>query len=320
MDPLSQTIALLKPQPLAWRVFEVRAPWCIRFPATDAVIFGQLIEGLADIRLAGGSRMPFEPGDFLLMAAPSLWLMQSPGISDPAITRRGSMGAGDADGIPEVDLKALIADPGLLGSGQPGAPISRFIAGAFVFAAPNADLLRGLLPPVVHIRGAETAAGRLGALLTLLGDEAMGDRPGRSLVLDRLLEIMLVESARHRSADPARAQSGLLAGLQDAKIGAALRAMHQDGQRPWTVADLARRVGLSRSAFAARFMQTVGMSPMAYLLNWRMNVAKAALVSSKKPMAEIAELAGYQSVSAFSTAFSRTNGCSPSLYAQQKAA
>jgi AraC-like DNA-binding protein len=92
--------------------------------------------------------------------------------------------------------------------------------------------------------------------------------------------------------------------------------MHGDAQRSWTVADVARAVGMSRSAFAARFADTVGLPPMDYLFNWRMTLARAALTSSKVPMVQVAEIAGYGSVSAFSTAFSRATGQSPSQYAR----
>ncbi len=296
MDPLSQVIALLKPQPLHWRVIEAHEAWSIRFPATDVVVFGQLIEGGCQIELADGTEMAFRAGDFLLMAAPSSWTMGTPGSG------------------PSIDLKSVTADPGLLHSAACNPAITRVIAGAFVFAAPNADLLTGLMPPVVHISGTDVVAGRLGVLLKLVGDEALASRPGRSLVLDRLLEIILVESLRHRPTGLTDERRGLVAALEDAQIGAALRVMHKDVRRAWTVAALARQVGMSRSSFAARFTETVGSPPIDYLLNWRINLAKAALISSKKPMSEIAELAGYQSVSAFSTAFSRTTGASPTAY------
>lgn len=296
MDPLSQVIALLKPQALDWRVIEAHAPWSLRFPSAEVVVFGQVIEGTCDVALADGSEFGVEAGDFLLMAAPRSWIVRTPGAGS------------------SVDFEAVIENPGLLLSDVTDPKITRFIAGAFVFAAPNADLLAGLMLPIVHVRGADIVAGRLGALLKLLGDEALAARPGRSLVLDRLLEIILVEALRHRPSDLPIMRQGLLAGLADTQIGAALQAMHRDTQRSWTVVDLAREVGMSRSSFAARFAQIVGSPPIDYLLTWRMTLAKSALTSSQKPMSEIAELAGYASVSAFSTAFSRAVGCSPTIY------
>jgi transcriptional regulator GlxA family with amidase domain len=188
------------------------------------------------------------------------------------------------------------------------------MAGNFKFEAANRDLISTLMLPIVHVRGNEIAAARLGALLTALGEEAIADRPGRSLVLERLLEIILIEALRYRPADTGEGRRGLLAGLADPRIGRALRIMHSDTKRPWTLVALAREVGMSRSAFAARFLQLVGVPPIEYLANWRMTLAKSALASAEAPMADIAEMAGYQSVSAFSTAFKRETGYSPTLY------
>ena len=298
MDPLSQVVSLLKPQPLYWRVIEAHDAWSIRFPTTDVVVFGQLIEGGCQVELACGSALSFRPGDFLLMAAPSSWTM-------------GTLASG-----PSMDLKSVAADPGLLLSKAAVPTVTRVVAGAFAFAAPNADLLTGIMSPVIHVRGTEIAAGRLGALLELVADEALTSRPGRSLILDRLLEIILVESLRHRPTHLDDERPGLLAALEDEQIGAALRAMHKDVRRSWTVAELARQVGMSRSSFAARFTDTVGLPPVEYLMKWRISLAKSALTESKQPISEVAELAGYQSVSAFSTAFSRTTGVSPTTYVQ----
>ena len=135
-------------------------------------------------------------------------------------------------------------------------------------------------------------------------------------MLDRLLELILIEALRYRPADIGEGRSSLLNGLADPKIGHALRVMHSDTKRPWTLVALAREVGMSRSAFASRFAQLVGVPPIEYLAKWRMTLAKSALASSEASMADIAEMAGYQSVSAFSTAFKRETGLSPTLYVQ----
>jgi len=303
MDLLSQIIGVLKPQAVAWRVIETGEPCTIRFPASDLIAFGQVLEGAGEATIPGGRRLSVAAGDFLLLAATSPWSLRTPG-----------------DG-PTVEFKTIISQPqsfrSRLGGLPPaGAPaVMRLMAGAFGFAAPNAVLLTGLMVPVIHVRAADVAAGRLGALLRLLGDEATSDRPGRALVLDRLLEIILVECFRRSRGGLAEAGTGILAGLGDARIGSALRLMHEDPRRRWTVASLARHVAMSRSAFAARFAGTVGVAPIDYLLNWRMHLAREALTGAPRPMAEIAALAGYGSVSAFSTAFRRATGRSPSRYA-----
>ncbi len=297
MDPLSQIIGLLKPQAVFWRVVEAHHAWTIRFRPTNIVVFGQIIEGACHVEREDGIRFDLEAGDFLLMAAPPHWTM-------------AAFGGGAAT----VDFGAVIDDPGLLLSPAHTGQVTRFMAGNFAFSAANRDLISTLMLPIVHVRGKEIAAARLSALLATFADEATRDRPGRSLVLDRMLELVLIEALRYRPADIGDGRSSLLAGLADRKIGNALRIMHSDPKRPWTLAALAREVGMSRSAFASRFAETVGVPPIEYLANWRMTLAKSALASSEVPMIDIAEMVGYQSVSAFSTAFKRETGLSPTLY------
>ena len=298
MDPFSQIIGLLKPQAVFWRVVETHGACTIRFRPTDVVVFGQVIEGACRVEREDCIGFDLEAGDFMLMAAPPNWTI-------------AAFGGGIA-----LDFGSVIEDPGLLLSPARTAQITRFMAGNFKFSAANRDLISTLMLPIVHIRANETEAGRLGALLTTFGEEAIADRPGRSLVLDRLLGVILIEALRYRPAEIGEGGRGLLAGLADPKIGRALRIMHADTKRPWTLAALAREVGMSRSAFASRFAQLVGVPPIEYLANWRMTLAKSALASADLPMAEIAEIAGYQSVSAFSTAFKRDTGYPPSLYAR----
>lgn len=275
----------------------VQEPWAIRFPAVEAVVFGQMIEGTCTLE-RGEIRLELQPGDFMMMARPPEWTMRSGPEVEP------------------LGLKALFADPNALQRGDPARPGARFLAGHFLFAEPNADQMADLLSPIVHVRAADVAAQRLGRLLSLLDEEATADRPGRSLALDRLLEVILVESLRHRAGQMESMRPGLLAGLADPRISRALRALHREPSRSWTVAQLAQEAHMSRAGFAARFTMIVGDSPIGYLSTWRMSLAKAALVSTTCPMIEVAKMAGYGSVSAFSTAFNRAAGMSPTVYRQ----
>src|SRR5690606_17956549 len=137
---------------------------------------------------------------------------------------------------------------------------------------------------------------------------------GRDLVLTRLVEVLLIEALR---ATPAKdAPPGLLRGLADAQLAPAIRQMHRQLARPWTVAQLAKAAGLSRSAFFERFARTVGLPPMEYLLAWRMSVARDLLRRQGLGVAEVAERVGYASASTFSTAFSRHVGQPPGRYAR----
>jgi AraC-like DNA-binding protein len=300
MDPFSQIIGLLKPQAVFWRVVEAHNAWTIGFRPTNVVVFGQIIEGNCRVEREDGISFDLAAGDFMLMAAPPNWTISA-------------FGGGIA-----VDFRAVVENPGLLLSPEHttacSSKVTRFMAGNFKFEAANRDLISTLMLPIVHVCANEIAAARLGALLATFGDEAIADRPGRSLVLDRLLGVILIEALRYRPADIGDSRRGLLAGLADPKIGRALRIIHSDTKRAWTLAALAREVGMSRSAFASRFVQLVGVPPIEYLANWRMTLAKSALASADVPMADVAEMAGYQSVSAFSTAFKRETGYSPTLY------
>ena len=300
MDPFSQILSLLKPQAVFWTVIEAHNDWTIRFNPSQIVVFGQLIEGRCRIDRDDGRGFDTDTGDVMLMPLPPPWTM--------------SGGAGG----PPVDFKAVIDAPAVLhAAGQPRT-VTRLMAGNFEFDAANADLVAKLMAPIVHVRASEVSAGRLGSLLRLLGDEATAARPGRSLILGRLLEALLVEALRSDAGALADNGRGLMAGLADARLGRALAAMHADASKPWTVAALAREAGMSRSAFAAAFAQTLGLPPMDYLANWRMTLAREALLGGKRSMADIAELAGYQSVSAFSTAFRRVHGCSPTGYVERQ--
>ncbi|NHN89522.1 AraC family transcriptional regulator [Acetobacter conturbans] len=296
MDPLSQTIAALRPQVLTWRVLELHTPWAIRFPSADLICFGQILQGSATGQYGDGTIIDVEAGDFLLLPFPSTWVMRSEGEAHP------------------TDFRSLISEPSHELCSTPAPVVTRLITGAFVFGHPSNEMRDSLFSRVVHIRGEDVEARRIGSVLKLLGEEAEADRPGRSLVLERLLEIMLVEVLRYRGQYSTDNQSGLLAGLEDPRIGAALRLIHAHADKSWTVQMLAREVGMSRSAFARDFMQRVGVAPITYLMNWRMNIAKSALKASDETVVEIAERIGYQSVSAFSSAFTRMTGMAPTVY------
>jgi AraC-like DNA-binding protein len=253
-----------------------------------------MLEGLCQVQREDNVEFILNAGDFMLMASPPHWTMSAGSGAEP------------------LDFKAVVENPRLLQASEGDRSVTRFFAGSFTFAPANRDLIATLMRPIVRVPGHEAAANRFGSLLNALGDEALADRPGRSIVLDRLLEVVLVEALRFCPPDREN-ERGLMAGLMDPKIGRALRVMHAETKRPWTLASLAREIGMSRSAFAARFLQIVGIPPIEYLANWRMTVAKDALASAL-PMSEVAEMAGFQSVSAFSTAFKRQTGYPPTVY------
>jgi AraC-like DNA-binding protein len=205
----------------------------------------------------------------------------------------------------------IAAIPGGARVGDPqGAVDVRMLVGNCVLGSPDAALLVPLLPQWVHVRGEP----RLSMLVQLLGDETRTNRPAREIVMARLLEVLLIEALR--STASTAASPGLVRGLSDPKLALALRLMHAQTASHWSVAQLAREAGMSRSAFFDRFNRTVGITPMDYLQTWRMAIAKQLLKKRELAIADIAERVGYSSVSAFGVAFTRQIGVPPGRYAK----
>jgi AraC-like DNA-binding protein len=254
------------------------------------------MEGRCLLAIDGQKKITLEAGDFLFLP------------TTPAFTLSGFE---SVTPVP-MDPRAAAGRAGEVRHGSRGrAPDVRMLGGYFAFDSPDAALLVTLLPALVHIRGLE----RLSVLVQLISEESREQRSGRELVLARLVEVLLIESLRATPGDTA--QPGLLRGLADPKIAVAIRQMHNAPSRAWTIVELARKAGLSRSAFFDRFIGAVGMPPMEYLLAWRMALAKGLLRRPELGLEEIAERVGYGSASAFSTAFSRHVGQAPSRYARQ---
>ncbi|SOZ40024.1 AraC family transcriptional regulator (fragment) (plasmid) [Cupriavidus neocaledonicus] len=193
---------------------------------------------------------------------------------------------------------------------QTGQPDMRSLGGSFLFDCADPGLLVSLLPEVVHLQGST----RLSQLVQMVGEESADEKPGNEFMCSRLVEMLLVEAMR--STTSGSAPPGLLRGLGDERLAAALKQMHAHIDRSWSVAQLAKIAALSRSSFFERFTRTVGVAPMEYLLSWRMEIAKELLRRDGLSVSEIAERIGYGSTSAFSVAFTRHVGQPPSHYAR----
>ncbi|WP_428679599.1 AraC family transcriptional regulator [Reyranella sp.] len=305
MDPLGQTVALLRPKALLWKQMQANGNWTVRFPASTGVVFCFVASGHCEFGVEGEPPRALEQGDFLLLSRPPSWrLARETDAARPTVVvdytpRAGgperARFVGDASRPPEVEI----------------------LGGRFTFDPTNADLLTGLVPRRAEILSHNPTGPRLHHLLALIRDESSSERAGQALVLERLLEVLLVEAIRQAPAPGVVAEPGLLTGLGDPQLAKALNAMHGDLRRPWTVERAARVAGLSRSAFAERFTAVVGLSPMDYLLRLRMALAKDRLRFGGARLAEVATACGYRSVSAFSTAFRRVVGIAPGAFASR---
>ena len=172
-----------------------------------------------------------------------------------------------------------------------------------------------MLPPIVHIRKESDKAAMRWSLERMM-EELRERQPGSFLVAQQIAYMMLVQALRLHLAEGLRGGVGWLFALADKQMSAAISSMHDDPAHRWTVEELATRAGMSRSTFALKFKETVGTSPMEYLTRWRMLLAGDRLVNSKDPISVIALSLGYESESAFSTAFKRVMGCSPRQYSR----
>ncbi|GLQ12414.1 transcriptional regulator [Devosia yakushimensis] len=298
-DPLAQIVGLLQPGAPFSKCVTGSGPWRVRRTQSPNPYYVAVLKGSLRFGDKQSDEVVVNAGDFILIPSAQDFMMWSEvpsterdEVINPVILPGGGYRVGSIDG--PVDMRALV--------------------GYCVFQSDDAILLSSLLPEVVVVRGEH----RLAMLMQLLGEEAVGSKPGREVVLQHLLEVLLIEALR--SSVELGDAPGLLRGLSDDRLAMAIRGMHARPDRGWTVAELAREAALSRSGFHDRFHNAVGMAPMEYLTAWRLALAKNLLRREKATVSEIARQVGYRSASAFSVAFTRDVGLSPVRYAREAAA
>ncbi|MFT3986258.1 cupin domain-containing protein [Aestuariivirga sp.] len=302
IDPLSSIIELLRPQTVFTKGISGAGRWSVRYSDFGHPSFAIILEGSCRLTVDGQDEFHLQAGDFVLLP------------TTPGFTMNGGEPASPAIKPTPIDVSAAArAQEDVRHGDQQGPPEVRIQGGYFAFGGDEPGVLLSLLPAVIHVRGEE----RLSALMRLVGSEADDEKSGRDFVLSRLAELILVEALR--SQQTLAAPAGLMRGLSDPRLAAALKLMHNDAARAWTMADLAKEAALSRSVFFERFSSYVGLPPMEYLLAWRMAVAKDLLRRTDLDVSQVAERVGYGSASAFSTAFSRHVGQPPGRYARSNA-
>jgi AraC-like DNA-binding protein len=294
IDPLAEVVTLLQPSLLFSKTLAGAGQWRIKPPGTILPFYAVILDGGCRLTVAGRAPIHGEAGDFVLLP----------------VARRFEVSSREPPAQGDDSPLVAIGNGEFRVGAQSGPADLHMLIGHCSFTSPDADLLVSLLPQLVHIRHAP----RLTQLVSLVGEESRAQRPAREVVLSRLLEVLFIEALRF-PAEVATSQ-GLARGLADPRIAHAIRAIHTRPARAWTMADLAKKATLSRSAFFDRFKRKVGVAPMAYLLVWRMALAKQMLRQNESRIAEVAERVGYTSASAFSVAFTRSVGQSPAHYAR----
>jgi len=294
MDPLQPILRAMRLECTVTARLEAAAPWGVRFCNTWPR-FGFVVRGACWIEIDGvPGAQPLSAGDgFVLTRGRAFVLRDAPRSK---VLRCEDLVRGREGETVTVG-----------GAGARTAVVS----GTLGFDPAASRPLLEVLPELLHLRADEDEGGILRTTLELLSAETSGDRLGRAQVCARLGEILFIQAVRRFAAR--REPGGIcwLSALADPQVGAALRAMHADLARPWTVEELARAAGASRSAFALRFHQLVGETPLAHLARWRMHAASCQLRSGGLALGEIAERVGYESEAAFSRAFKRIVGQAP---------
>jgi AraC-like DNA-binding protein len=302
-DPLSDVLSLLNPRGYMAGGIDAGGDWSFQFDQDPYFRCFAIVSGECWLSVKGvDEAVSLQEGDFVVLPHGCAFRL----ASDLAVA--------------PVDIMTVITAP-LNGNifcwNGGGACVA--LSALFTFSGNDADILLGVLPPLVHIRkDADRAAMRW--YLERMMKVARGPQPGGILLGEHLAQMMLIEVLGLYLGDTVTGGVGWLSALADKQISAAITAMHENPGYRWTLQTLAERVGMSRSAFAVRFKDKVGTSAMEYLTRWRMRRAGQKLLNSNEPVSSIASSLGYESESAFGFAFKREMGYSPRQYSHARMA
>jgi AraC-like DNA-binding protein len=318
MDVLSELLRVIKLDSAIFFNAEFSEPWCLTSPeshriapilapaAGHVIIYHLLCEGHAYAQMEGSPPVTLDAGDLVTFPHGHSHVLGSG-------ARVAPIDAGVA--LPGVLERGLE----LLRGGGGGAP-SRFICGFLACDPQLSQAFLGGLPPLLKVNIRSDPSGQwLENSLRFSVTEAASRQAGGGAMLAKLSEVVFAETLRRYVRSLPDDQTGWLAGTRDPDVGLALALLHQRVAHPWTVAELARDVGLSRTVLAERFRQLLGEPPMAYLTRWRLVLGARALTSTSHGVAEIAAEVGYESEAAFNRAFKRQHGMPPARYRRDRA-
>lgn len=303
MDLLSEVLSVSGVRGAVGALIEAGQDWgWWSAPAAPRAALHAVTAGTIWLGLPGKPPLQLMPGDVVLLPDGTEHALGS----DPAAVSRSSEHQSDA-------WHATGSGAIRIGSGPVRAHV---LCADYGHDAVASTQVLDLLPPLVHIRG-HSDEGLLDDTVRLLGRELASPQMATGVVLDRLVDILLVQVLRSwLSACPEQRPSWLGA-LRDDVVGAAVAKLHADPSRPWTTAALAREAGVSRATLTRRFAAVTGESPGAYLTRWRMDLAARRLRDTSDSLEAVARSVGYTSVYAFSRAFSRARSQSPGRYRSQ---
>jgi AraC-like DNA-binding protein len=313
MDALSD---ILKVARLSGGVFfnaEFSAPWCIAAqmapevcapflgPADHVIPYHYVVDGEMQVAIPNRQPQSLGSGELVLFPHNESHLIGSDVSLSPVSAATVILGADNR-------IVRTVRHGG-------GGDAAHMVCG---FLGCDRDLMLPIvstLPPSLILKVDETpAADWIRSTFQYAAHEVAGGQTGSTAVLSKLSELLFVEAVQHYVRSMPEGQTGWLAGLRDPAVAQALALMHGDMARAWSVEELARKAGLSRSGLAERFTRVVGVAPMHYLADWRLQVAGQKLKDSSDPLVRIAEQAGYESEAAFSRAFKKKFGAAPATW------
>jgi AraC-like DNA-binding protein len=292
------------------------APWVAEQPTREMVLpkvlagaehlisYHVVTEGRCFASILGGEPIAVEAGEVIVFTRGDPHVMSSsPGMrADPVA----------ADALDGANASQL---PFFVNYGGEGPPSVKLVCGFLACDARPFNPLLANLPAVIKVGSPDGGdASWLGQFIRLARTESASKRAGGESVLAKVSELMFIEVVRRHIEALPQGQAGWLAGLRDPFVGKALSLMHGAPARTWTIEELARDAGASRSVLAERFAGLVGMPPMHYLANWRMQLASGLLSGGNANMASVAAEVGYGSEAAFSRAFKKMVGVPPSTW------
>lgn len=277
----------------------------IRPPTSEhrLVMFHIVQEGHGFVEVEGFPPQELREGDLIIVLDD---------LSHSVVDEPGRATIASADLVPEF---TPVAAPPAAHVGSGGDNTMRLVCGMLQFVNRGFTPLFAALPPYIHIaRDEGPASAWLQANVSHIIHEAESGRPGSEMLLGNLTELLFVETVRCYLRSLPETETGWFAALNDPIVGRALQVIHQDPARAWTVAEIARQAGASRSAFSARFSELLDCAPMTYVTRWRIRLATNLLEDTRMSIAEIANRVGYESESAFNRAFKREMGTPPAAW------
>ena len=294
MDPLSNALGVVAAKCVVSGTLQAGGTWAVRFPPAEGIKFLGVVRGTARMKSGRDAAITVRAGDVVLRAAPQVVVM------------------GSDLGATPTELATLVRD-------RKGSALARvgtgdefaMVGGEVLLAEEDIAWFRATLPPTIAISAGSERAATLQWLMAEIVREQKQPALGGEVAIGQLALLMFVQILRAHA--DSEASTGWLAGLADRRLAPAFARMHGSPERAWTLPELARACAMSRAAFADRFKQIAGTTPLAYLAAWRIRLARHGLERGAS-IGELADQLGYSSENSLSHAFKRIAGTSPRAY------